>query len=47
MDSMLYIFVDDEDQDLKKTDLSVYAEKYLKKSGLTDDEIGKIRDRLT
>ena len=44
---MMRIFADDAAVDLKKADLSPYAEKYLKQSGLTEEEIGKIKDRLT
>ncbi len=44
---MICVFADDEKTDIKNTDLSVYAAKYLKQSGLTDVEIKKIKALLS
>ena len=43
---MIRVFADDKNVDVKKADLSPYAEKYLKQSGLTEEEIGKIKERF-
>lgn len=44
---MICVFTDDEKTDIKNTDLSIYAAEYLKQSGLSDDEITKIKARLS
>ncbi|MCR4590144.1 MAG: tyrosine-protein phosphatase [Lachnospiraceae bacterium] len=43
---LIYFITDDEKVDVKKADLSVYAANYLKKSGLTGDEIEKLKERI-